>query len=423
MRENSGRSAVQGAWLLVLAALVLPFAARAANEGEIHNYIRSINRLYESLDYELALNQLQLARKLPRGTDEEVTLSLYEGIILCEMGKQKPGASSFRAALLLRPDAKLPVQVAPKVEALFESVRKQVKQEVDSLRPPSGTEKLSVQTEQNRKTPPAPPATGPAPETREEVKVAQPPKKESPSSVVESKAAPITHAPSAPKVVQAKEEPAALVAEQPVNPPDCKPEPIPSGQNPKERKLSRLIHMKHTLCLSGKFQGLASKKWMDLKTQMEDATTSHEWMLITQGIDQFANEFIYEDPRWEAERREAKRLEAERRNAEVELTEAERLAAKQREAERVLIKKKLSEAANLDTSKCQPAGSVDCERELLMQRLRTVQKVFLSTNPPSTLPPLRELVAIGNEIRAARTSEQLGEAAHAINSWEQRHFP
>jgi hypothetical protein len=418
VRENSGRSAVQGALLLVLAALVLPFAARAANEGEIHNYIRSINRLYESLDYELALNQLQLARKLPRGTDEEVTLSLYEGIILCEMGKQKPGASSFRAALLLRPDAKLPVQVAPKVEALFESVRKQVKQEVDSLRPPSGREKLSVQTEQNRETPPAPPATGPAPEKREEVKAAQLPKKEAPSSVAESKDAPITHAPSAPKVAQTKEEPAAVVAEQPVNQPDCKPEPIPSGQNPKERKLSRLIHMKNTLCLSGKFQGLASKKWMDLRTQMEDATTSHEWMLITQGIDQFANEFIDEDPR-----REAKRLEAERRTAEAELTEAERLAAKQREAERALIKKKLLDAANLDMSRCQPVVSVDCERELLTQRLRTVQKVFLSTNPPSTLPPLRELVTISNELRAARSREELQQASQAIDAWQQRQFP
>ncbi|AKJ07174.1 TPR domain protein [Archangium gephyra] len=112
---------------------MIPFGARAANEGEIQNYIISISRLYESLDYELALNRVQLARQVPRGTEEEITLSLYEGIILCEMGKQGPGSASFRAALLLRPDAKLPVQVAPKVETLFESVRKQVKDELAPL--------------------------------------------------------------------------------------------------------------------------------------------------------------------------------------------------------------------------------------------------------------------------------------------------
>ncbi|HEX5746262.1 MAG TPA: hypothetical protein VFZ09_08455 [Archangium sp.] len=117
----------------LLIVLVIPFGARAANEGEIQNYLISISRLYESLDYELALNRVQLARQVPRGTEEEITLSLYEGIILCEMGKQGPGSASFRAALLLRPDAKLPVQVAPKVETLFESMRKQVKDELAPL--------------------------------------------------------------------------------------------------------------------------------------------------------------------------------------------------------------------------------------------------------------------------------------------------
>ncbi|WP_375769980.1 hypothetical protein NR798_03570 [Archangium gephyra] len=421
MRKHSGWSAVQGTWVLVLAALVLPFAARAANEGEIHNYIRSINRLYESLDYELALNQLQLARKLPRGTDEEVTLSLYEGIILCEMGKQKPGASSFRAALLLRPDAKLPVQVAPKVEALFESVRKQVKQEVESLRLPGGTEKPSAQAEQQRETPPAPPATGPAQEKREDTRIAQSPKKDEPSSpkpTASTAQAPMpAAAPSAPVAEQKEEEPVAV---QTHKPPDCTPQPTLPGKSLKEQQLSRLAGIKQALCQRGKFQDSVSEKWMSLWTQIENAATSQERTRISLEIDQFASEFIYEDPHWKAERLEAQRLEAERmteaQRREAALTEEERLA-------RALIKKKLSEAANLDTSKCQPAVSVDCERDLLMQRLRTVQKVFLSTNPSSTLPPLRELVAIGNELRAARTSEQLGEAAQAINTWEQRQFP
>ncbi|WP_143195336.1 hypothetical protein [Archangium sp. Cb G35] len=153
VREHSGRSAVQGALVLVLA-LSLPFAASAENEGAIRGHIISINSLYENLEYELALGQVKLARQLLRSADDEVTLSLYEGIILCEMGKQDLGASLFRAALLLRPGAKLPVQVAPKVNALFESVRMQVKQEAASILPPSGTEKPSTRAEQNREAPP-----------------------------------------------------------------------------------------------------------------------------------------------------------------------------------------------------------------------------------------------------------------------------
>ena len=290
MRENSERSAVQGALLLVLAGLVLPFAARAANEGEIHNYLRSINRLHESLDYELALNQIQLGRKLPRGTAEEVTLSLYEGIIHCEMGKQKPGASSFRAALLLRPDAKLPVQVAPKVEALFESVRKQVKQEVDSLRSPSVTEKPSHKTELNREAPPAPPATEPAQEKRE-------------------------------------------------------------------------------------------------------------------------------DPR-EAAQREAKHLEAEQ--LERAHLEAERMKRERQEAERAQLKKKARDAANLDTSKCQPIVSIACE--MLMKRLLFLRGALLRSDSPSSSLPLRELSMIGQEIRAGRTQKELQEAAQALDAWQQRHL-
>ncbi len=130
MREHLVKSAIQGALILVL---VVPLAARAASEGDVRTSITSISRLYESLEYEHALRQIQFARQLPRGTEEEVTLSLYEGIILCEMSKQAQGSASFKSALLLRPDVKLPVRVAPKVEALFQSVRQQVKSELASM--------------------------------------------------------------------------------------------------------------------------------------------------------------------------------------------------------------------------------------------------------------------------------------------------
>ncbi|PTL84551.1 hypothetical protein DAT35_05590 [Vitiosangium sp. GDMCC 1.1324] len=270
---------------VLILVLVIPFAARAAGEGEIRNYIFSISRLYESLDYELALNRIQLARQLPRGTDEEVTLSLYEGIILCEMGKQEPGATAFRAALFLRPDAKLPVLVAPKVKALFDSVRKHVKSEMDSLGAPREKEFPPNKTDPVQKNPSAPAPTGPA----ERQQVDAPPK------------------------------------------------------------------------------GAATAESIDAEPQQKE------------------------------QQREAKR----------------------RETERDELKKK--RRAELDTSMCQPVVWSNCE--LLMQRLRFLQEAFLGTAPPSRDLPIKELNRIGQEIRAARTGEELKEAAHALDFWEQQHLP
>ncbi|WP_211344887.1 hypothetical protein, partial [Archangium gephyra] len=97
-----------------------------------------------------------------------------------------------------------------------------------------------------------------------------------------------------------------------------------------------------------------------------------------------------------------------------EQQEAERLAAEQREAER----KNARDTAAMFTSKCQPIVSADCE--LLMQRLLSVQETFLRANPSSRLVPIRQLVTIGQKIRAARTKEQLREAGYALDRWQQQ---
>ncbi|OJT18873.1 hypothetical protein BO221_39875 [Archangium sp. Cb G35] len=231
---------------------------------------------------------------------------------------------------------------------------------------------------------------------------------------------------------QKKEEPVAV---QPPKSLDCGPKPSSvSNRDQKDQQLWRLASMQHELCLSGRFQGVVAESWTKLKTRVENATTSHERTLISFEIEQFASAFMYGNSQREAELREAERLDVERREAE--RREAERLEAKRREAteqleveaerldaERALIKKKLSDTANLDTTKCQPVVSTDCMRELLMQRLRIVQEAFLRTNPPSKLQPIRELVAIGNEIRAASTSEKLQQAWQVLNAWQQRHLP
>lgn len=131
MHQNRSLTIRIGGALLSLAlSPLLPSAAWAASHTDAQTHLISVGRLYESLEYERALDQIGLARQGPRSTEVEVALSLYEGIILVELGKQEQGNSAFKSALLLQPEAKLPVRAAPKVETLFESVRQKVKREL-----------------------------------------------------------------------------------------------------------------------------------------------------------------------------------------------------------------------------------------------------------------------------------------------------
>lgn len=144
---------------VVLLGLVLPLllssAAQAANTAA-RTYLTSVSRLYESLEYERALDQIHLARQGPRSTEEEVTLSLYEGIILVEINQQEQGLAAFKSALLLQPGAKLPVRVSPKIEALFESVRQKVKRELAAVLPKHEAEPRRADASPPPQAPPAP---------------------------------------------------------------------------------------------------------------------------------------------------------------------------------------------------------------------------------------------------------------------------
>src|SRR6185436_14754700 len=96
---------------------------------DFQRYVTAAARLYENLEYERALEQLDRARKLSKGIDDDVTVALYEGVIRADMAQDEPARAAFKTALYLRPDATLPVKVAPKVEQQFEEVRAAVKKE------------------------------------------------------------------------------------------------------------------------------------------------------------------------------------------------------------------------------------------------------------------------------------------------------
>jgi tetratricopeptide (TPR) repeat protein len=137
----------------LLAVGTLPQSAQA--ETVFERYFATAQRLYENLEYEQALEQLQRTMKLVQGVEQEVPVLILRGIILAEMGKQEESQKAFESALLLNPDAKLPFQVSPKVARSFEKVSARVHKELEEeerLRP-------------HPKVPASPPAaTAPSPE-------------------------------------------------------------------------------------------------------------------------------------------------------------------------------------------------------------------------------------------------------------------
>ncbi|WNG15742.1 hypothetical protein [Cystobacter fuscus] len=225
--------------MVVALALLLPRSVPAANDSEVKNCITSIRHLYKSLDYEHALSQIQLARQMQRGTEDEVTLSLYEGLILYDMGKQDEALTAFRAALLLRPDVALPEQkIAPKVRTRFEDMRRKVKREI------------------------APPP----PEPTEAPRVAEP----------------------SPKALAENQPPAPA---KPADPMKCEPvPPQPADSSLGTRQLWRLDRLKYALCSTGRLRGETARTLETLTTQMKEATTSYQRILISQRVDKFEEE-------------------------------------------------------------------------------------------------------------------------------------
>lgn len=108
-----------------LVCLILPLvglAQPAADTGQSH--IDEARRLYESLEYERALGELALVQRSSLTEQDALVVMLYRGIILLDMGEPEAAFAAFQAALQLRPDAKLPMMVSPKIQRLFDHMRK-----------------------------------------------------------------------------------------------------------------------------------------------------------------------------------------------------------------------------------------------------------------------------------------------------------
>lgn len=109
---------------LVLALSALPAFAQSA---EVKKYMNTAITLYENLEYEKALKQLKQAKVKSTGPDDDAKISLLEGIVLADMGREEKALTAFKTGFSVDLDAKLPVEVSPKVQAVAEKARANVR--------------------------------------------------------------------------------------------------------------------------------------------------------------------------------------------------------------------------------------------------------------------------------------------------------
>ncbi|SDE36146.1 hypothetical protein SAMN04488504_106167 [Myxococcus virescens] len=132
--------------------IVIPVHAARA-DGDFERHVAEAVRLYDELEYERALEQLERARGSLRGSRDRVTFALHRGIISADLGRWQAARDEFRSALLLEPDARLPLRVSPKVSREFEAQRALAKAELARRRKDSPTrdgtrvEQSEVETE------------------------------------------------------------------------------------------------------------------------------------------------------------------------------------------------------------------------------------------------------------------------------------
>lgn len=104
--------------------LALPAFAQSA---EVKKFLNAAITLYENLEYEKALKQIQKAKTKATGPDDEGRIALLEGVVLADMGKEEKALTAFKTGFSIDLEAKLPVEVSPKVTAVAEKARANVR--------------------------------------------------------------------------------------------------------------------------------------------------------------------------------------------------------------------------------------------------------------------------------------------------------
>ncbi|WP_224365441.1 hypothetical protein [Hyalangium versicolor] len=112
-------------------------------------------RLYDAFEYETALHRLEQAAQWPSNTrEDQVAIALLQGVLALEVQQPERGKNAFRHALSLAPDAQLSFSVSPKVAAVLEQIRAEVRRPTAVVPPPSPPQ----QEARTELPPPSPPS-------------------------------------------------------------------------------------------------------------------------------------------------------------------------------------------------------------------------------------------------------------------------
>ena len=352
--------------LPVILLLVWASAPTALADGratvDVSSFIGAISRLYGKLEYEEAFAQIELARQRPLATRDVITLYLYEGILLFEMGRLTDAGDAFQMALSLNIDVELPEQVAPKVEAHLESIRKLVKQELES-----STKEPSAPAEEDGK---------------DYAQLLAPlPRPAAPTEVVDT----------------------STCSSSPVN---------ALGRTLKAQQLWRIATMEQMLCERGRLRGSIVSILSDLHQRMMLADSSYQRLLISQEISKASREFsVYpEEAVWSRAKVLLPRAASEIDPDDMEIP----LPVPPARAEAELI----PDDEPRDLFGCQVVVAAECER--LMRRMLLLQEQSAAMSPSSRQSASRDLFRLGRRIRDANTREALVDASRAIDFWSRK---
>jgi hypothetical protein len=120
--------------LFLSAVLLVATSALAAEEAASGITVKDVSsnahlaaavRLYQKLDLDAALAELQLAEVDAKDSqDDTVQVLIYRGLIYSETGKMSDASDQFKRALAVRPWAEVPPDTSPRIAKNFSDARR-----------------------------------------------------------------------------------------------------------------------------------------------------------------------------------------------------------------------------------------------------------------------------------------------------------
>jgi hypothetical protein len=159
---------------LICVVLLWACPAFAAVTPDVKRYLVAASALFEKLEYEKALAQIKRAKTKAQTPEDDTQISLYEGIVLAEMGDAQ-ASTAFTTALGLDPQAKLPLVVSPKVQRVFDKAKAGITKLLEQQEAAEKARAEEQRKQEEAAKPPEPPKPEPPPAAPVVVEKPRPP--------------------------------------------------------------------------------------------------------------------------------------------------------------------------------------------------------------------------------------------------------